>query len=108
MEATYWGNNGTHQALVEKLNALIPASGSVARPAKNKNLEKFRKASNAYYDIFNNGGMNRGISIAKIFGINVRHYRYGNSTDWNRIHTKVEPIMDQIIQAAAWEQGIDQ
>ena len=32
--------------------------------------------------------------------------RLGKRFNWNAIHEKVEPIMDQIILAAAAEQGI--
>ena len=112
MEATYWNSKGTHQELVEKLQKLIPVMGSVEKPWKNKNLERFRKAQNAYYDIFNNGGMNRGRSIGKLFGDGVmfyiRHYHRNNygRVCWERIHAITEPKMDEIILAAAREQGL--
>ncbi len=113
MENTYWNRTGTHQNLVEQLNKLIPAMGEI-KGSKNRQLEKFRKASNAYYDIFNNGGCNRGASIRSIFGFGMTTmsevYRdgYGNHRryHWNAIHERVEPIMDKIIEAAAAEQNI--
>ena len=111
MENTYWNNKGTYSELNTKLEKLIPVSGPVVNPAKNKALEKFRKASNAYYDIFNNGGCNRGRSIGKIFeGVMFYfgHYRRCNfgRMNWERIHAITEPKMDEIILAAAKEQGL--
>ena len=113
MENTYWNRTGTHQNLVEKLNKLIPTMGEI-KGSKNRQLEKFRKASNAYYDIFNNGGCNRSGSIRGFFGFGmssmseVHRDAYGNTRryNWNAIHEKVEPIMDKIILAASAEQNI--
>lgn len=111
MENTYWNHTGTHSELNAKLEKLIPMSGSVANPYKNKALEKFRKASNAYYDVFNNGGCNRGRAIGKYFeGVMfyISHYRRTNfgNINWNRIHAITEPAMDAIILEAAKEQGL--
>lgn len=115
MEKTYWNNNGNLAELNAKLEKLIPVSGSVAKPWKNKELERFRKASNAYYDIFNNGGCNRMKSISKIFGTEVtfrlrqlwENRRYFNMDHgWERIHAVTEPKMDELILAAAREQGL--
>lgn len=114
MEKTYWGNNAAHQHLSEQLEKLVPAEGAVETPrGRNKKLEKFRQASNAYYDIFNNGGGNRGPLIRRTFGISVGAFRYGSRrprgvthTDWNGIHEIVEPIMDKIVLEAAVEQGL--
>jgi hypothetical protein len=113
MENAYWNRTGTHQNLVVKLNKLIPATGEI-KGSKNYQLERFRKASNAYYDIFNNGGCNRSGSIRGFFGFGmssmseVHRDAYGNTRryNWNAIHEKVEPIMDKIILAAAAEQNI--
>lgn len=114
METTYWDGYGTHQELVKKLNELIPVMGEI-KGSKNVNLERFRKAQNAYYDIFNNGGMNRGHSISKFFGSGVTYYLRQNRKDyhffnsikgWNRIHELTEPKMDKLILAAAREQGL--
>ena len=113
MSTTYWNSNGTYQNLAEQLRPLVPHAGEITGK-ENKALEKFRKASNAYYDIFNNGGCNRAAEIRRIFKFGMtsmsevvqtgrlRHRKL----NWNAIHEKVEPIMDQIILAAAAEQGI--
>ena len=112
MDKTYWNRTGNHQDLVEKLQALVPMSGSVEKPWKNKALERFRKASNAYYDIFNNGGCNRGRAIGKYFEGAMyylsRHYGVYNfgRVNWERIHMITEPKMDAIILEAAKEQGL--
>ena len=112
MENTYWSNKGTYAELNAKLEKLIPASGSVEKPWKNKALERFRKASNAYYDIFNNGGCNRGRAIGKYFEGAMyylsRHYGVYNfgRVNWERIHMITEPKMDAIILEAAKEQGL--
>ncbi len=97
---TYWDKTGTHQATYNQLWKLIPSSGPVekGRPA----LERLRKATNAYYDIFNNGGWNRRHSITSIFGsgtMNLVHNRR-----WDAVHSRIEPIMDQIIEAAHAEE----
>lgn len=110
MENTYWNSKGTYQNLVEELNKLVPLSGEI-KGSKNRQLERFRKASNAYYDVFNNGGCNRGHAIGKFFeGVmyyinHYRRYNFGN-INWNRIHTITEPKMDEIILAAAKEQKL--
>lgn len=114
MDKNYWGHNGTFQTLADQLEKLIPVEGAVEAPrGKNKRLEKFRQAANAYYDIFNNGGCNRGPLIRRIFDISVGAYRYGSrgrrgvmTTNWNGIHRAVEPIMDEIVLDAAVEQGL--
>lgn len=99
---TYWGNKGKYQALANKLDELIPTQGSVCDPAKNKALEKFRKASNAYYDLYNNGLCNRASEFRKVFGfggtwIAKQGFPY---------YQKLEDKLDEIILAAAKEQGI--
>lgn len=114
MENTYWNHNGTHETLANELQKLIPTTGEI-KGSKNKALDRFRRAVNAYYDIFNNGGCNRGHSIGKFFGRDVNHllrqmYKdraYFNRIDgWGRIAQVTEPVMDKIILAAASEQGI--
>lgn len=110
-ENSYWDNTGKFQTLVIELNKLVPTSGAVDSPrGANRRLEKFRVASNAYYDIFNNGGMNRGGLIRRIFGLCARDYRehtrYGIHYRWKHALSKTEPVMDKIILEAAVEQGL--
>ena len=54
--STSWGIHEGFKTAVDKLNELLPFEGRVEySQSKNKNLEKFRKAQNAMYDLFNNG-----------------------------------------------------
>jgi hypothetical protein len=106
MENTYWAAKGTYQELNVKLESLVPASGEVAKPWKNKALERFRKASNAYYDVFNNGGCNRMQSISRLFGTEVSYALRNRRPSWVWIHKYTEPKMDAIILEAAKEQGL--
>lgn len=117
-ENTYWNNKGTYPEAVEKLQALIPVSGSVANPYKNKALERFRKAQNAYYRLYNDGDFNSG--KGRMFGIeyisrfrtrkfytahNGRMQSYGC---WAQgLYDEVEVGINKIIEAAAKEQGIE-
>lgn len=108
---SYWDGTGKFQMLYDHLNSLIPAEGACEKPrGANRKLDKLRRAANAYYDIFNNGGMNRGAEIRHHFGVAMSHYRIGRGreqrTQWARIAAKVDPIMDDIIVAAAVEQKI--
>jgi len=68
--ATYWNNEGTYQDIAEELQALLPASGEVAEgKTTNKALERFRKAQNCYYDLYNNGLCNRAREFSTVFRI---------------------------------------
>lgn len=113
MENTYWSEKGTYQELSDKLWVMVPKTGAVPKPWKNKALERFRKASCAYYDVFNNGGCNRMRSISKLFGTPVTYllnqmwqHKGARRPHWDLIHTIVEPKMDEIILEAAFEQGL--
>ena len=101
------------QSVYEKLDELVPFDGPVVNVNKNKKLEKFRKATNVVYDIFNNGLMNKGKSL-KVLGLmkydlplpeyHHGHYYEGN---WDRIKEIVTPIFEKIIFDAVQEQGIE-
>jgi hypothetical protein len=98
----YIHGEGKFQAESDALFKLLPREGKVY---KNPTLERYRIACNNYYDIFNNGGCNRGRSIGKMFPgvmghINER-YRFRSVPDWDAILMQVDPIMDKIIEAAA-------
>lgn len=113
--STYWDNTGRYQDLALALQKLVPASGPVEKYWKNKELERFRKASCAYYDTFNNGGCNRMKSISRFFGADVTSWlrlmwsnrkHFNGLNGWDKIHKYTEPKMDEIILAAAREQGL--
>tara|TARA_Y100000389_G_scaffold191667_1_gene218209 strand:- start:48 stop:371 length:324 start_codon:yes stop_codon:yes gene_type:complete len=106
MENTYWNGNGTYQSLADKLREFIPTEG----PCSNKKVERFRKAANNYYDIFNNAGCNRGHGIGQMFpgvmGLINESRIYRGRPDWKLISTKVEPKMDEIILETAKKVGL--
>lgn len=102
---SYWDHTGKYQDLYElALEKLIPASGEVPEPKKNKALEKLRRAANCYYDLFNNGLCNRAAEFRRVFGfggkvIVDRNYRQSLPES-----VRLEEMMDEIIMAAAIEQ----
>tara|TARA_B100000424_G_scaffold6550_1_gene4905 strand:- start:435 stop:797 length:363 start_codon:yes stop_codon:yes gene_type:complete len=108
-----WGVRNDVKHLIDPLNDLLPAMGMVKNANKNKWLEKFRKAQNVSYDIFNNGLCNRGKEL-KVLGLKkydlpLPEY-YGRDSyfpgNWDRIEFIVSEAMAPIIQKAATEQGV--
>lgn len=117
-ENTYWNNKGAYPEVIEKLQALIPAEGAVTNPYKNKDLERFRKAVNAYYHLYNNGRFDSG--KGRMFGIEhiSRHRdrkfyadhkgRLRSYDCWaQELYDEVEVGINKTIEAAAKEQGIE-
>lgn len=108
-DSSYWNNSGKHQEHIDSLDDLIPATGSVSHPrSKNRALEKYRKASNCYYDLFNNGLCNRADEFRRVFNISSSHYKlYGSYGRYNnRLYELVEEKMDKITEAAVNEQEL--
>lgn len=109
---TYWDNKGKYQKLSRKLDKLIPFMGPVDKPYKNKALERYRKASNAYYDFYNNALANRAKSFVRFFSVSLQPYRVHGKINPRLMYSdkkliaKVEKKMDQIILDAAKEQGL--
>lgn len=97
---TYWNHKGKHPKLQEKLARMIPDSGEVANADNNPALEKLRRATNCYYDLYNNGLCNRAQEFADIFGFN------GLGELTKEIVNATEKAMNKLILAAAKEQGI--
>ena len=109
--ATYWNANGRYQEAVYALQALVPAEGPVKHPGRHKALERFRVASNCYYDLYNNGLCNRAAQFNAVFEIraksrmNCYQGRYG--LEWTpEFYACVEDKMNAIVAAAAEEQGL--
>jgi hypothetical protein len=103
---TYWNHNGKFEDLANKLQKLIPDSGAVPSPRKNVALEKYRKAVNCYYDLYNNGLCNRARLFASVFGVasgRYGSYRLGFSPS---LYAQVEEKMNSIVLAAGKEQGL--
>lgn len=95
------------------LDEMIPLEGSVRNVNKNKALERFRKATNVVYDIFNNGLCNKAKSLRvlglKRYDLPLEEYRGGEllmRANWERIREIVTPIYEQILLEAVKEQGI--
>ena len=106
---TPWGLNIGFERLQQKLDELIPWSGKCEFPkSKNKHLEKFRRAQNAAYDLFNNGLCNKSRLFKDIYGWSVgyRETSYANRMTWSHWEDRVEEVLTPIILEAAKEQGI--
>ena len=109
---TYWSSNGLFtQDTVDKLSKLIPQRGKVINPRKNRKLEKFRKAQNCYYDLYNNGLCNRTREFREVFGIASSKYMWKRPNGYGKdisdeLRDLTEEAMDAIILEACDEQGI--
>ena len=95
---SYRNANGTYQLQADFLSDRVPFTGTCS----NRHLERFRKASNAYYDVFNNGGGNRNASIGQFFGKEVNELlrqgnRRGGFIRWDVVAQIVDRKMDEII-----------
>lgn len=105
---TYWNNKGKFQAIADALQKMIPISGEVADAKNNPALEKFRRAMNCYYDLYNNGLCNRGREFPKVFGFAASQYKFRDGRygyDYTqRMYDLTEEAFDQIVLAAAAEQ----
>ena len=104
-----WGISPKVKHLVEALDMKIPLFGKLDHPrSANKNLERFRRAQNAAYDLFNNGLCNKRSSFKSIFGW--APYKsetdYASSVQWTHWEDKVEETLTPIIYEAAKEQGL--
>jgi len=103
---TYWNHKGKYEKLAKQLHELIPTEGEV-KGAKNKALDKFRRASNCYYDLYNNGLCNRRAQFRQVFGFPVPSYMLWLRHDISEsIQQKLEDEMSKIILAAAKEQRV--
>ena len=104
-----WGVNIGFKGLADKLSELLPFEGRCEKPmSSNKNLEKFRRAQNAAYDLFNNGLCNRRGLFNNIFGWapTQKSTYYASRMTWAQWEDNVEEILTPIILDAAKEQGI--
>ena len=106
-----WGCNQGFSHLNNNLNDLLPVEGRVKNPnSKNKNLDKFRRAQNAAYDLFNNGLCNRRTEYRNMFGEvplpGIRSQHYVGAIRWSQIEDEVEANFTPIILSAAKEQGL--
>jgi|15BtaG_2_1085339.scaffolds.fasta_scaffold00554_20 hypothetical protein len=110
-----WGVTDKTYKLSRDLDALIPPTGSVENPKKNPALEKYRKAHNVVYDIFNNLLINRaydcrfaldGLRKSELYlPVHTKEYGYLGGS-WDQVNELVEAKFTPIIIAAAKEQGM--
>lgn len=101
----YWNEEGKHQALYEKLNNLIPSEGEVPNAkGANRALEKLRVAANCYYDLYNNGLINRAAEFRRVFGFGGSVISKANFN--HPLQAELDARMDEIILAAAAEQNL--
>tara|TARA_Y100000033_G_scaffold17289_1_gene16138 strand:- start:350 stop:718 length:369 start_codon:yes stop_codon:yes gene_type:complete len=104
-----WGVNQGFSHLNNNLNDLLPFEGRCEFPnSKNKALDKFRRAQNAAYDLFNNGLGNKRALFKSIFGwsVGVRDTSYATKMQWSMWEDRVEEVLTPIMLEAAKEQGV--
>lgn len=103
---SYWSGEGKYQKQYEELYKLVPREGKVEKGMCKHtiSLERFRKACNSYYDVFNNGGGNRDASTAKFFpGVlsEIREsWNRGVDINWDYIYRVCDDKMDEVIVEA--------
>ena len=104
-----WGVNEGFKHLQEKLDELLPMMGRCEFPnSKNKALDKFRRAQNAAYDLFNNGLGNQRALFKTIFGFapTQSSVHHASNITWDDWENAVEEVLTPIMQEAAKEQGV--
>lgn len=108
-ENTYWGSSRKYTELSRKLSALVPFEGEC--PSDKPKLERFRKASNAYYNLYNNGLVSDFSRIFKVHGSTLVPRSRFAPTPKDEVTTPViqqaEEVMDRIVIAAAKEAGLE-
>ena len=95
--------------VIDQLFEFVPAQGRCEFPnSKNKALDKFRRAQNAAYDLFNNGLGNKRALFKSIFGwsVGVRDTSYATKMQWSMWEDRVEEVLTPIMLEAAKEQGV--
>jgi hypothetical protein len=108
--ATYWNNEGAYQAIADQLEALIPSQGEVAdAKGANKHLDRFRRAMNCYYDLYNNGLCNRAREFSILYRIpgvprEIKQNYGSNFLVSSATEDAIDAKMDQFILLAQAEQ----
>jgi len=108
--ATYWEEKGIYQTLAEELQALLPTFGEVDKgKTTNKALERFRKAQNCYYDLYNNGLCNRAREFSTVFRISGVSREIRQNYGYNYLVSSateeaIDKKMDELIMNAYAEQ----
>jgi hypothetical protein len=108
--AKYWNEQGTYQTIAEALQKLIPAIGDVPDgKTTNKALERFRRAQNCYYDLYNNGLCNRAREFSTLFKIagvprEIKQNYHYNFLVSSATEDAIDSKMDKFIMEAYCEQ----
>ena len=113
LKISFWNGNNPLCSAADELGKLVPVEGKVTAK-KSRALEKFRKAQNCYYDLYNDGLGNFTGEFRRVFGLASSNYK---RTRWTRsgrpypefdvsIYHDVEPLMEQIVVKACYEQGV--
>ena len=99
---------GDLKEVIELLHERVPMTGPCEkRYTKNKRLDRFRRASNVVYDIFNNGLMNRGKEIRVLDSkLRVRDLpiHASNADKWDIIEDRISGYYREIVMDAVLEQ----
>jgi len=99
---------GDLEEVIELLHERVPMTGPCEkRYTKNKRLDRFRRASNVVYDIFNNGLMNRGKEIRVLDSkLRVRDLpiHASNADKWDIIEDRISNYYREIVMDAVLEQ----
>lgn len=107
---SYWQGTGRYRAAADALNKLVPPSGPCNDDkSRNKHLDRFRRASNCYYDLFNNGLCNRAAEFRALFKVGALPRDHNRRVCFEQIEKdgKVEAAMDAFVLHAAAEQGVE-
>ena len=114
-EISFWNGNSPLTEAYKDLEKIMPVTGEFEqRTSKKPNLERMRKAGNAYYDFYNNGLLNRASEFRYYFKISLRKDYFMTGRDlWFRgrpsndrvleIMEKVERKMKQYVEKAWFE-----
>jgi hypothetical protein len=106
---SYWDSTGKFQKQANILQTLLPDSGQCPNVTQNEALDLFRRACNCYYDLYNNGLINKAQQFAAIFRIagvpsEIRSRRGLSDMLSAETMMAIEARMDQIITDAVMEQ----
>ncbi len=106
----FWDEDHPLEPIRIEVSKLIPDHGPVLDEESPK-LEKLRVLTNAYWDLFNNGGGNASRKVSYYFPGAITAFHGGKNHQMDGAASKkatfaiTEPIMAKAVFAAALEQG---
>lgn len=99
----YWCFKGKYQSVIDQLDLLVPREGSVPNKKTNPKLEQFRKTSNKYYKLMNDGVL----SGLKPYVGDVNKWKFDYEQEYrNEIYSRFDEYIDRIVLEVCAEQGI--